>query len=163
MDPRQFLIDQLDSSEHILLTAAADLTEKEFLFELPGQRETANWIFGHLAINEDWFLSQLTGSARQHSQPFYDRYFLDTSSISPPPDPPDRGTVLDMFRATRSRVKAAVREADPATWSDPPPPDLPAIFRSRGAAWGILGTHPYWHVGHIVTIRAMLGRPVFTF
>lgn len=55
MDALQFLTAELESGEFLLTHAAEDLPGSEFYRPLPNAGESADWIFGHLSVNEDWF------------------------------------------------------------------------------------------------------------
>lgn len=161
-DPRTLLIDQLQSGESIMTKAVNDLNDREFHTRLPGRGESVNWIFGHLATNEDWFLMKLTGSAQQVSGELQEKYQADES---PPADSStpivERHDILNFFRFHRARVIEALQKTDITRWDDPAPDGLPLMFSTLGSAWGILGTHQYWHLGQIMTIRQMLAKEDF--
>ena len=160
----RLIIDQLSSGSFLLTRAVEDFDDREFHVRLPGRGESANWIFGHLAINEDWFLHVLTGSNQEVSASLRDKYFADES---PPADPGTeivgRDEILDLFLGNRQRVISALEKEDPSNWDGSPPVGLPPIFETLGSVWGILGTHQYWHLGQIMTIRQMLAKPDFAF
>jgi hypothetical protein len=165
MNAADLLISQLRGGEWTILRAAEDLDNNNFHTHLPGGGESPLWIFGHIAVNEDWFLSILvTGGSRTVDPEIAEVYQADF----PLPDAlahskDTRSDVINLFRTQRKRVYAALELEDPATWDTPPPPGLPPIFTSRGAVWGILGTHQYWHLGQLMSIRTMLGKPTFQF
>jgi len=71
--------------------------------------------------------------------------------------------MIAIFAKQRSRVVEAVKVADASDWGDPAPPGLPDIFPTRGSVWALLGTHQYWHIGQLMSIRAMLGVPPVQF
>jgi DinB superfamily len=163
MDAREFLRSQLDGGAWILVEAASALADDEFYERLPHAGESADWIFGHIASNEDWFLTKLTGSERQIPEEIYSVYQPDF----PPPTVAqgvlDRNGMIELFQAQRQRSLDALLAADTSTWDQKAPEGLPSIFDTVGAVWGILGTHQYWHIGQLMTIRTMLGQPPFDF
>jgi len=65
MNIKALLINQLNSGRLILTKGAESLSDQEFHVHLPGPGVSATWVFGHLATNEDWFLSILTGQQTQ--------------------------------------------------------------------------------------------------
>ncbi len=161
MEPKRLIIGQLQASKSWLEIFTSELSTCSELSEarLPGQSETLNWIFGHLAVNEDWFLQQLTGSELTLPQDWRDLYFLD--------DSPSHVTIdnqvpfadlLKAFDEVRLRVYKAVENANENSWLGPPPESLQDYFETRGDVWGGLATHPFWHVGHAATIHQMLGK-----
>lgn len=81
MDAIQFLKAELDSGEFLLTRGVEDLAGSEFYQRLPNAGESADWIFGHIAVNEDWFLSILTGSAVKAPRSF--AMFTSTTSLRP--------------------------------------------------------------------------------
>ena len=165
MNAADLLTSQLRGGEWTLLRAAEDLDDNNFHTHLPGGGESPRWIFGHIAVNEDWFLSILAAEGSRTVDPTIAAVY---QADFPLPDALDgsqdtRSDVLTLFRTQRQRVYAALELEDPATWDTSPPPGLPPIFPSRGAVWGILGTHQYWHLGQLMSIRTMLGKPTFQF
>lgn len=163
MNATEFLIAQLDSGEFLLTKGAEALTGSDFYQRLPNAGESADWIFGHVAVNEDWFLSILTGSPIQAPQNLRDNYQADFPPTAIRQALLPREEMIAFFMAQRRRAIEALRKEDVSTWNQPAPPGLPHVFPTRGAAWGILGTHQYWHVGQLMTIRTMLGSPAFQF
>jgi hypothetical protein len=121
------------------------------------------WIFGHLAVNEDCFLSILTGSAQQLPQKMHDVYPADFPPPSHQPMAIDRAKLIAIFKAQRARTMAAVRKTNTDMWTAPAPSQMPEAFKTQADGWGGIATHQYWHVGQIMTIRAMLGKPAFQF
>jgi hypothetical protein len=163
MDAREFLLAELDSGDFLLLNGVNDLIDEEFYVRLPNAGESADWLFGHVAVNEDFFLSKLTGSAPQVSENIRNAYQNDFPPTNIAQALLPRDGMLQLFRDQRQRVKEALRKEDTLTWDEPAPPGLPSIFKTKGAVWGIVGTHQYWHIGQLMTIRTMLGKPAFQF
>lgn len=163
METCELLESQLRTGLWTITEAAKGLTEHEFYQRLPHGGESADWIFGHLATNEDWFLSILTGSPLELDQALRDVYQADF----PPPSQPVKlvgaTRMIEIFRKQRSRVIQALRSADPTSWGAPAPDPMPAIFKTVGDVWGVLGTHQYWHIGQLMSIRTMLCKPAFQF
>jgi hypothetical protein len=163
MDAIEFLSAQLKSGEFLLTKGVEDLVGRDFYRRLPNAGESADWIFGHVAVNEDWFLSILTGSAIEAPQELRDNYQPDFPPTGIRQALLPREEIIGFFKAQRSRVVAALKAEDTSTWDRPAPPGLPSVFPTRGAAWGIIGTHQYWHIGQLMTIRTMTGKPAFQF
>ena len=53
----------------------------------------------------------------------------------------------------------ALEDEDVSQWEKPTPDKIPDVFPTLGALWGIMGTHPYWHLGQLIAIRHMLKKP----
>ena len=170
MEIKALLRNQLVSGREILTKAAEPLTEDEFHVHLPGPGVSPNWVFGHLAVNEDWFLSILTGSAIALDAELIAMYQDDTSYKQEVPittsrhgTHPTKREILDLFESQRTRVLDALDASDTSDWLDPAPDGMPAVFDTVGAVWGVIGTHQYWHIGQLMSIRHMLGKPPFQF
>jgi hypothetical protein len=163
MDPRKLLQAQLRIGGWTLVEAASALTEGEFLKKLPNAGESANWIFGHLAVNEDWFLSILTGSALRLPKKMHDVYQADFPASSHQPLPYGRSRLIAIFKMQRKRTMSALRKANPDMWNAPAPAQMPDAFKTLADVWGGIPTHQYWHIGQLMSIRAMLGKPAFQF
>lgn len=163
MDARGLLQSQLESGAWILIEAAAGLDADEFYERLPNAGESADWIFGHIATNEDWFLNKLTGSALEVSEELHSVYQADFPSPTVRQRVLDRDGMVELFKAQRRRVVESLAEEDTSSWDAPAPGGLPAVFPTKGSAWGILGTHQYWHIGQLMAIRSMVGEPAFDF
>jgi hypothetical protein len=163
MDARDFLLAELDSGEFLLLNGVKDLVDSEFYVRLPNAGESADWLFGHVAVNEDFFLSKLTGSNLQVAENIRNIYLNDFPPTNIAQGLLPREGMIQLFRDQRQRVKQALAAEDTSTWDVPAPPGLPPIFKTKGAVWGIVGTHQYWHIGQLMTIRTMLGKPAFQF
>jgi hypothetical protein len=157
------LLGQLRIGAWTLTEAAKILDEDEFLQKLPNAGESANWIFGHLAVNEDWFLSLLTGSPPKLSQKMHDVYQADFPLPSHAPMAIPRSKLIAIFKGQRARTVATIKSADIRKWSAPAPSQMPDEFKTQADVWGGIATHQYWHIGQLMTIRTMLGKPAFTF
>ena len=162
-DRRDTLLGQLRIGQWTLVEAAKALGEEDFLRKLPNAGECANWLFGHLAVNEDWFLTLLTGSPPRLPRRMYDVYQADFPPPTHQPLSIPRAKMIAIFKEQRARTIAAVKASNPDTWPGAAPSQMPDQFRTRADVWGGIGTHQYWHVGQLMTIRTMLGKPAFEF
>jgi hypothetical protein len=170
MEVKTLLKIQLDSGQVLLAKAADTLTESEFHNQLPGPGPSAHWIFGHLTVNEDWFLSLLTGQPVRSPKDLIDRYQDDASFTKESTDfrgtsdsPLSKGAIVGLFLEQRQRTLAELATTDLSRWNEPLPADIPAMFRNLGGVWGIVATHPYWHLGQLMSIRHMLHKPPLVF
>lgn len=167
MEIKEFLTIQLDSGESWLLKATDGLSEDDFREHLPGPGPSANWIFGHLAVNEDWFLSVLTPQKMQSSAELVEAYQGDLSftrevahqAASARPSSLLKQQIIDLFVATRRRTLSALRDADISEWQGPLPQGIPSVYKNIGGVWGIIAVHQYWHLGQLMSIRHMLKKP----
>ena len=116
MDAKTLLLSQVNFAEGILTQAAQDLSDSEFLAQLPGPGQHANWIFGHLATTEDWLLNKLTGSSQELSEDVHTKYKpIPTLSAEASAFVP-KSEVLALFKDQRQRSNAAIQSADQYDW-----------------------------------------------
>src|SRR5579871_1858701 len=162
MEPRELLRQQLAGGEWTLLEALDGLTQEDFLVQLPHAGESVDWVLGHLAMNEDFFLSALTGAPLEMPASLHGVYRDGFPAPDHRPSGKSRDELITLFVDQRRRVEK-VLAGDDSDWSAPPPGGFPAIFPSRGAIWGLFATHMYWHIGQVMSIRAMLQKPTFSF
>jgi len=161
MDSKTLLREQLVSGKHIIDKAVENFSDEEFMVRLPGDGVFATWIFGHLAVSEDWVLSLLTGAEVRLPNDLVnqfegDRSFqqeFDSATL------PSRTAALALFETQHERVLQALETEDVSQWGKPTPDKIPDVFPTLGALWGIMGTHPYWHLGQLIAIRHMLKKP----
>lgn len=158
----QCLLDQLHSSYVLLTKAVADFEQQDFFIQLPNQGSSAYWIFGHLSVNEDFFISLLTGDKIQYDEPFK-TLFQDDNSCYKNFSGKNTTETLDIFLTQHEKVKNTISHADVSTFCNPPPTGLPSVFDSVSAVWGIFSTHRYWHIGQLMSIRKLLSKPDFSF
>jgi len=162
MQLNEFLREQLAGGEWTLLHALDGLSQDDFLVQLPHAGESVDWVLGHLTVNEDFFLSKLNGVPLELATDLHTVYRDDFPAPTLRPSGKRCRELIDLFVAQRRRVYAALA-ADHSDWSAPPPEGFPGIFPSRGAIWGLFATHMYWHIGQVMSIRAMLQKPTFSF
>ena len=70
---------QLQSSYVLLTKGIADFTTDELQIHLPNGGSSAFWMFGHLAVNEDLFLSLLHHNKRKSTEQNINKFQDDNS------------------------------------------------------------------------------------
>ena len=156
MDLARLIRRQLEVSEKLMLGMVNSVDGQGFMAKLPGQGESMNWVFGHIAVNEDWFISLLTSGETRLDQHWHRQYGPDASPPVSRHVAVPRDEICGAFKVTRQRLYDLLDGEDLSTWKEPAPIGLPSVFETRGDVWGLIGSHPYWHVGHLATIRPML-------
>lgn len=171
MDPTiSCLQSQLNSSQQLIELALNEFKDEDYFAVLPKKCANAYWILGHLTVNEDLFLSLLTQTKRK-SDPKWIEYFEDDFSCNlqdwrgttPPLSLPKTAVLFRHFKTQSIEVKNALNQADPEKFNQAAPDGLPKMFQDKGAVWGIIPTHRYWHIGQIMSIRRMLDKPRLIF
>lgn len=171
MDIKALLRNQLDSGMKLLMKAAETLSEDDFHAQLPGPGPSANWIFGHLAVNEDWFVSLLTGQPVRMGRELIEQYQDDASFVTESASHAratssssfSKSAILEHYLDQRKRTLEALAASEVAHWDSPLPTGIPPMYKNLGGVWGIVAVHPYWHLGQLMSIRHMLHKPPLSF
>ncbi|MFO1394027.1 MAG: DinB family protein [Steroidobacteraceae bacterium] len=146
--------------EQIILGLVKDITnEDEWKKPLPGLNRSINWVFGHYAAVEDWFLHHLNGIPNERPISWQDAYWADNSQQNGQNLPIDRKQVLEVFQQTRSRLYSALKTDLFHLKRCVKPGFFPATVKTRGDAWLFISAHAYWHVGEVESLRISLGYP----
>ena len=125
MDAKSLLVSQLEAGGWTLIKACEDLDGQDFLVRLPNAGESADWIFGHIAVNEDWFLSKLTGAKQVLSDEMHAVYQADFPAPAVRQGLLSRTALLELFNEQRERTLVAVKAADATGWDGPPLVEFP--------------------------------------
>ena len=159
MSPKDVIKSQIGTSEFLVEKFLSDLSDEDFLHQLPEGGQTVTWVLGHRACTEDWTLHHLTGEPYQIPGDLHEKFKGGSTVETDPTANPSRAEIEGTYRAQRERTMAALEQSDESTWDDPAPEGMPEVFPTIGSLWGMTGTHIFWHVGQITIIRRLLGKP----
>ena len=125
---------------------------------LPGLNRSLDWVFGHYAAVEAWYLHHLNGDAYALGQEWQDIYWADDGwADQPPARTLARDVVVDGFKQTRQRLYSALKWDIFHLNRCVKPGIFPPAVKYRGDAWLFISAHAYWHVGEVQSLRAKLG------
>jgi hypothetical protein len=128
--------------------------------ELPGLNRSLDWVFGHYAAVEDWYLHHLNDEPYGLPQAWQDIYWADDGWAMHPSEKEKafgRDVVIDGFRQTRQRMYSALKWDIFHLNRFVKPGTFPPAVKYRGDAWLFISAHAYWHVGEVQSLRAKLG------
>ncbi|MEP4485538.1 MAG: DinB family protein [Halioglobus sp.] len=148
------------TGEQILLGGVEDVSDEHWFVKLEGMGESFDWIFGHYAAVEDWFLHHLNGVPYETTPEWQKTYWPDTSgSDLTPENAVGRSGVITGFKETRQRLYTALKfdllHLNRCVKKGVFPPSV----KTRGDAWLFISAHSYWHVGQLDSLRAINGYP----
>ncbi|MFO1392212.1 MAG: DinB family protein [Steroidobacteraceae bacterium] len=145
--------------EQIILGLLKDIDEEpNWSVSLAGLNRSFDWVFGHYAAVEDWFLHHLNGDDYLLGQEWQDIYWADDGwAKGPPAKIFDRATVLKGFQDTRQRLYSALKWDIFHLNRCIKPGIFPSDVKTRGDAWLFIAAHAYWHVGEVQSLRALVG------
>jgi len=159
VDAKALLLTELQSGQWAIEQFVADFVESDWHAPLLEGGQTALWIIGHIATAEDWLVAKATGGEMQISPEIHAAFKAGPPPSTKPDAYPSKSAVLDLLKTQRERTQTALAAADAATWDNPAPEGVPPVAKDIGGVWGLVATHPFWHVGQLTTIRRMLGKP----
>ena len=144
--------------EQIILGIVNDITiGEQWLAPLPGLDRSIDWVFGHYAAVEDWFLHHLNDEPYQLSDAWQKAYWADDGQLKGPDTPYGRAEVLAGFKETRQRLYSALKWDLFHLRRCVKPGFFPPNVKTRGDAWLFISAHAYWHVGEVESLRLKLG------
>lgn len=150
MDMRETLRRQLDSSGRTLLGVTGDVTEEEAAARPHGLAPIV-WQIGHVTYYDAQLVSQVLGGEPGAPEE-YARWFKQGSSGEG-----DFPSLADV-RAVARRVQSRVLELADMDLSQPL--DGGGAYSNIGGALMFTLLHRGWHTGKIMTLRALVGKPV---
>jgi hypothetical protein len=136
-----------------------DIRDEDWLSPLPGLGRSFDWVLGHYAAVEDWFLHHLNDQPYELPQAWQDTYWADTSGPVDPARAVGRTGVTAGFTETRQRLYSALKTDLFHLNRFVKPGYFPAAVKTRGDAWLFISAHAYWHVGEVESLRKKLGYP----
>jgi len=156
---KDVILNQFATSEFLYTKLTADLSDDEY-FKVPmdGTNHVA-WCLGHMAVSEDRMAAAATGTEPRTSEAIQDLFKGGSTCHADASKYPSRAEIDAMFRDRRTNTVEKLQAFDESKWSDPAPEAMKSdLFPTLGAIWTLMGTHPFWHVGHVTVCRAALGK-----
>ena len=144
-------------SEKTILGMVDDVRDEDWYTALPGMEVSFDWVLGHYAAVEDWFLHHLNGDSYQLSKEWQDTYWADTSGPVDPSTAVGRSAVTAGFRETRQRLYSALKFDLFHLNRFVKKGYFPGNVKFRGDAWLFISAHAYWHIGELNSLRTMMG------
>lgn len=155
-------------SEQTILKAVSDIKDDDWMTPLvpKGGKKDKNhiskisfdWVLGHYAAVEDWFLHHLNGVPYELPKAWQDAYWPDTSPGDlTPENSVGRTGVTAGFQETRQRLYSALKFDLLHLNRCVKPGFFPEKVKTRGDAWLFISAHAYWHIGELNALRDALG------
>ena len=158
-DVKEVVLQQLGSGEYLLGQFTGDLTDGEyFKAPVPGANHAA-WIIGHIACSEDSIVAGATGGTKRIPEATHELFKGGSVCVPEASKYPSRKKIDELLRDTRARTVEALKACDAGKWSDPSPEGWPKeVFPTKGAMWGALAMHQYWHLGQLTVCRSAMKK-----
>jgi hypothetical protein len=144
-------------SEQTILTMVKDVPDDAWFTPLPGMDVSFDWILGHYAAVEDWFLHHLNGVPYELPPEWQKTYWADTSGPVSSETGVGRAGVIAGFTETRQRLLTALKFDLFHINRFVKKGYFPANVKFRGDAWLFVSAHAYWHIGELNCLRRIAG------
>ena len=145
------------SEQRIL--GVSDIRDEDWFTPMKGLGVSFDWVLGHYAAVEDWFLHHLNDIPYELSEEWQNTYWADTSGPVDPATGVGRKEVTEGFKETRQRLYSALKFDLFHLNRCIKPGFFPEKVKTRGDAWLFISAHAYWHVGELDALRNMMGYP----
>ena len=158
-EAKDVILYQLATSEYLFNQMTADLSDEEyFKVPLPGTNHPA-WLLGHVAVSGDRMSAATCGKETQTDQATQELFVAGSTCHEDPSKYPPRAQIDAMFRDCQANVVELLKAFPNGKWDDPSPEGWNKdLFPTLGTIWTLIGSHPFWHVGHLTVCRAALGK-----
>jgi len=156
---KDVLLGQFGVSEMLFGKMTSDLSDEDyFKIPLPGTNHVA-WLVGHVAVSEDRMVAAVCGTEPNTDEATASRFVAGSTCLADAASYPARSQIDAMFRDARANVVEKLKAFDDVTWDHPSPEGWDKnFFPTLGTIWLMMGTHPFWHIGHITVCRTALGK-----
>lgn len=158
-DAKEVLLGQFAMSDMLIGKMTADLSDDDyFKIPVPGTNHVA-WLIGHIATSEDSMSSAICGTTATTDEATQNLFKGGSKCVGDAAVYPARSQIDAMYRESRTNMVEKLKAFDAAKWNDPSPEGWDKnFFPTLGVIWTIMGTHPFWHIGHLTVCRAALGK-----
>ncbi len=160
MNAKDAILNQLRSSEGLLINLLQDLSDADLLVRpVPGANHIA-WQLGHL-IGADAGIQKALG-ARPYELPagFAEQHDKSTAQVDPPKGFSTKAVYLDLLHKVRARTIERVAEMSEADFDKPNEGKMAQWAPNQGALALLAASHWVMHLGQITVVRRKLGKPV---
>ncbi len=157
MTVKQLVLNQLQGSKSLFDTFSKDLSDADARYQPGDMGNHLNWILVHMAVSEDSMISQMAGTPKRLSEALHKAY--SGGSTCKADDGMTRAEALKLYNESHTRTCDFVKNFDESRLDDKAPAGYPEMFPTVGAALGLFGAHPYWHIGQLTVNRTLLKKP----
>ena len=145
--------------EQTILDLQSDIRDESWSTPITGLGVSFDWVLGHYAAVEDWFLHHLNGDPYGLPQEWQDTYWADTGGLVPYTSNFGRAAITAGFQATRQRLYSGLKWDLFHLNRCVKPGFFPVNVKTRGDAWLFVSAHAYWHLGELDAVRQLMGYP----
>lgn len=150
MDMRELFRTQLESSGRTMLSVTKDVTEEEAVRRPHGLAPIV-WQVGHVTYYDALLISDVLGGEPDVPEEYAELFKQGSSGEG---DFPPLADVRAVAESVQAKFLDLV-DVDPFQELDGAP-----LYSNVGGALMFTHTHRGWHTGKIMTLRALIGKPI---
>jgi len=155
-------IEALKFARRITLGLLEGIEDQQFLHRpLPGGNH-AMWIVGHIACEDDEFLSELAGRKQQLSKPWHDNFGMGSTPSDDASAYPSIAEIKTQLASLREQFLGWLQTMPEARLGQPLPESWATFAPNYAAFMSTAACHEMLHAGQLTVVRRSLGlKPVF--
>jgi hypothetical protein len=157
MTIKDLVLNQLQGSKMLFDSFSKDFNDNDARYQPGNSGNHLNWIFVHMAVSEDAMMSQMSGEPKKLSEALHKAY--SGGSTCTADDGMTRAEALKLYNESHARTCEFVKGFPESRFGDKAPEGYPANFPTMATVLGLLGAHPYWHIGQLTVNRTLLKKP----
>jgi hypothetical protein len=161
MNAKDAIRSALQSTQSILTTYLADLSDADLLVRPVPNANHIAWQLGHLIESEGMMGSAIPG-AKYPALPagWTDQHGKNTASMDPPKGFATKAEYLSKFNQMREATLAALNGLSDADLDKPTPERFAKWAPTVGVLMLLTANHVMMHAGQFTVVRRKLGKPV---
>lgn len=158
MTPKERLRKRLTTARAFTERLLEDFhTPQEWTTQVCDQTNHALWIAGHLALTDNFFLTQVAPEKAVGRDDYQTLFGVGSQPVADPDHYPAAAEVLEYLRDRRSTLLAQFDAFDEAAMSTPTPDGTPDFLNDIGAVFETAVWHEGMHTGQLSVVRRSLG------
>jgi uncharacterized damage-inducible protein DinB len=148
---------QLDFARKVTDSMLADIPDDQWCLQaVPGANHTM-WIVGHLAWNDDFFLTRLAGRQTRFPKGWQDLFATGSQPALEPGSYPAPQEVQQQLAERRQELTSSFESLGGAELRAPVPTELQRYAANVADVMPSIAWHEAWHVGQLSLVRRVLG------
>ena len=157
MTVKDLVINQLQGSKMLFDSFSKDFSDTDAQYQPGKDGNHLNWILVHIAVSEDAMTSGMAGTPKRLSEALHKAY--SGGSTCKTDDGMTRAEAMKLYNESFARTCEFVKNFDESRLEEKAPAGYPELFPTMGSVLGLIGAHPFWHIGQLTVNRTLLKKP----
>jgi hypothetical protein len=161
MNAKDAIQNAYDLSQMVLSSYISDLSDEELLTRPSAGCNHPAWQIGHLISSECGLVDSVApGFSIELPTDFVEKHSKENSTSDNPGDFLGKEEYLAYLGKLKEATFKALAAQSDEDLEKPAPEHLQQICPNVGGVFVLVATHPMMHVGQLVPVRRMLGKPI---